>query len=546
MDLETTQTTTTAKLPILKQENGKSFIPAAQTTTNAYGTSTTLIPGPVTTKEEVQKKNDVKARSILLMALPNEHLMTFNPYKDAKTLFAAIQIRFGANKATKKTQKTLLKQMYENFNAPSTESLDSIFDKLQKIVNQLAILGKNISHEDFNLKFLRILHSEWNTHVVVWRNKPNLDTISTNEVNTTYGVSNANTQISPTSTQVSTVSTQVSTANLSDATVYAFMASQPNGKITINGSDTAGYNKSKVDCFNYHKLGHFTRECRQLRNQDSMNRNQGSSRRTVNVEETTFKVMVAIDEASFDWSYMTDDEVPTNMALMAFFDSELDLSNSGLEEFQQPEFEGYGPKTSNSVSEDIFNEVKESPNAPLVKELVLDDKLEKKTVYPSVAKIEFANCNYHQKEMVVSWNNYTRVNYNYSTKKAHPSDHKNMDPRAILKKTGLRPVNTARPANTAHLKTTVYSAKAMPPFSKLVQSTGNLPFELQEKGVIGSGCSRYMTGNMSYLSEYEKIDGGYVAFGGDPKEVKSLVKEMNQFCKEKGIKREFSVARTLQ
>ncbi|GKD69663.1 putative ribonuclease H-like domain-containing protein, partial [Tanacetum coccineum] len=56
-----------------------------------------------------------------------------------------------------------------------------------------------------------------------------------------------------------------------------------------------------------------------------------------------------------------------------------DLSYSGLEEFQQPEFEGYGPKTSKSVSEDISNEVRESPYAPLVKELVSDDKLEKKT-----------------------------------------------------------------------------------------------------------------------------------------------------------------------
>ncbi|GJW19183.1 ribonuclease H-like domain-containing protein [Tanacetum coccineum] len=198
-----------------------------------------------------------------------------------------------------------------------------------------------------------------------------------------------------------------------------------------------------------------------------------SSRRTVNVEETSSKAMLAIDGAGFDWSYMADDEVPTNMALMAFSDSEvhndktcsktylksfetlktqlddlriefnksefnlanykigdisykdseismlkseleklkqekesnqlkienfdnasksldkligsqipdksrkglgfvsynaipspptglfslpnLDLSNSGLEEFQQPEFEGYGPKTSKNVSEDTSN-----------------------------------------------------------------------------------------------------------------------------------------------------------------------------------------------
>nr|GFA87321.1 ribonuclease H-like domain-containing protein [Tanacetum cinerariifolium] len=111
-------------------ENGNSFKPVAHTTTNDSGTSITLIPGPVTTKEKAQKKNDVKARSMMLMALPNEHRMTFNQYKDDKTLFAAIQTRFGGNEATKKTQKTLLKQMYENFSAPSTESLDSIFNRL--------------------------------------------------------------------------------------------------------------------------------------------------------------------------------------------------------------------------------------------------------------------------------------------------------------------------------------------------------------------------------------------------------------------------------
>ncbi|GKC44014.1 ribonuclease H-like domain-containing protein [Tanacetum coccineum] len=104
--------------------------------------------GTITTKEKVQKKNDIKARSMLLMALPNEHLITFNPYKDAKTF------------------------------DPSTESLDSIFNKLQKIVSQLAIFGENISQEDLNLKILRSLPSEWNTHVVVWRNKLDLDTMS--------------------------------------------------------------------------------------------------------------------------------------------------------------------------------------------------------------------------------------------------------------------------------------------------------------------------------------------------------------------------------
>ncbi|GKC53768.1 putative ribonuclease H-like domain-containing protein, partial [Tanacetum coccineum] len=330
----------------------------------------------VTAGEKTQKKNDMKARSMLLMALPNEHLLTFNQYKDAKTLFPAIHARFGGNEATKKTQQTLLKQIYENFNAPSTASLDSIFDRLQKIVSQLAILGENISQEDLNLKFLRSLPSEWNTHVVVWRNKLDLDTMSFDDLYnnfkivkqkvkrtvttssssgsqnmafvSTLGSSNevntANVQVSIASTPVSTANTQDSTANLSDATVYAFLANQPNGsqlvhedleqihkddleemdlkwqlallsmrarryyqrtgkKIIINRMDIAGYDKSKVECFNCHKIGHFTRECR---------------------------AMVAIDGTGFDWSFMADEEVPTIMALMAFSDSELNKSEFDL------------------------------------------------------------------------------------------------------------------------------------------------------------------------------------------------------------------------
>ncbi|GJW66894.1 hypothetical protein Tco_0121318 [Tanacetum coccineum] len=166
----------------------------------------------------------------------------------------------------------------------------------------------------------------------------------------------------------------------------------------------------------------------------------------------------------------------------------LDFSNSGLEEFQQPEFEGYGPKTSKNVSEDTSNDVRDSPDAPMVEKLVSDDKLEKKTIFPTIAKIEFvrpkqqekpirkpADCNYHQRGRVVSGNNYTSVNYNYSAKKAHPSAHRNMVPRAVLIKTDIRSLNTARPVNTAHPKTTVYSARPMSHFSKSAQSTIKRP-----------------------------------------------------------------------
>ncbi|GKB26165.1 hypothetical protein Tco_0865566 [Tanacetum coccineum] len=112
------------------EEEGNSSKPVARTTTNEDGTSTTTIPGVVTAEQKILKKNDLKARSILMMTLPSEHLLTFNKHKDSKSLFEAIEARFGGNKATKKTQKTILKHMYETFNASSLESLDCIFNRL--------------------------------------------------------------------------------------------------------------------------------------------------------------------------------------------------------------------------------------------------------------------------------------------------------------------------------------------------------------------------------------------------------------------------------
>ncbi|GJY46993.1 reverse transcriptase domain-containing protein [Tanacetum coccineum] len=79
----------------------------------------TVIP-PTSVEEKAQRKAELKARSTLLMALPNEHQLKFNSYKDNKTLMQAIKNRFRGNDATKKALKNLLKQQYENFAASST------------------------------------------------------------------------------------------------------------------------------------------------------------------------------------------------------------------------------------------------------------------------------------------------------------------------------------------------------------------------------------------------------------------------------------------
>ncbi|GKA02618.1 hypothetical protein Tco_0675399 [Tanacetum coccineum] len=117
-----------------------------------------------------------------MLAIPDEHLLKFHACKDAKSLWEAIKNRFGGNKESKKMQKTIIKQNYENFAASSQKGLDKTYDRFQKLISQLEIHGEVISQEDANLKLLRSLPSAWNNIALIMRNKSNLDTLSMDDL----------------------------------------------------------------------------------------------------------------------------------------------------------------------------------------------------------------------------------------------------------------------------------------------------------------------------------------------------------------------------
>ncbi|GJS41111.1 ribonuclease H-like domain-containing protein [Tanacetum coccineum] len=323
---------------------------------------------PITTAEEkAQRRLEVKARSTLMMGIPNEHQLKFNSIKDAKLLLEAIEKRFGGNEATKKTQRNLLKQQYENFTAPSSEMLDQTFDRLQKLVSQLELLDEKLSQEDVNQKLLRSLSPEWNTHAVVWRNKADLDTMSMDDLYNNLKVYEP---------KVKGMSSSINAANstnidnLSDAVICTFFASQPNSpqlvhedlqqihpddmeemdlrwqmamltirakrflkntgrNFTANGNETIGFDKYKVECYNCHKRGYFARECKASRNQD--NKNKESSRRIMPVETSTYTALVSCDSlGGYDWS--DQEEEGPNYALMVLSSSSPDseVSNNSI------------------------------------------------------------------------------------------------------------------------------------------------------------------------------------------------------------------------
>ncbi|GJV59357.1 putative ribonuclease H-like domain-containing protein [Tanacetum coccineum] len=524
-------------------ENGDSWVSVPQTSLE-NDITVTKMSTPATAEEKTNKKNDVKARVI--------------------------------------------------------ETRTGVMQPLQKIVSRLAILGAIIAHEDLNLKILSSLPPEWNTHVVVWMNKPEFETMSKNDLYNNFKIveQNVNKIVGTSSggqNMAFITAPSTNSANEANTTCPQSNTSMLSDE-NLNGSNVLHMTKQiheddleamdlkwqlsllSVECCNCHKLGHFSRECSEHQEQEGLVINQYNTRKQGNNEDTSLKAILVINGVGFDWSDMAEEQkqcddllvklnetefkattykrglatledqiitykkndvlfseevavlkrevgcknYETNVLKSEFekvkqekdgidfkiekFDkaskdldqllrsqitdkskkglgysavppphpliynrpNKLDLSYSGLYEFKV-----YGPENSkqesNVVCEKESDNSKENFDESLVEEQVSQDKSSFVKSLPNI------NCHNHQRRGIVSRNNYNRVD----AKNTHPNVLRNMSPKAVLLKTGLTPLNTVRPVNTAHPKTAVHSAKSKTHFSKQAQSTAKRPFYKQ-------------------------------------------------------------------
>nr|GEX26735.1 ribonuclease H-like domain-containing protein [Tanacetum cinerariifolium] len=374
--------------------------------------------------------------------------------EDLNQLWALVKETLNIRPATSDKEKELwleLKRLYE----PDVEDL-----LLQKLISQLEIHGESISQEDLNLNLLRSLPSEWKTHTLIWRNKLDLEILSMDDLYNNLKIyetevkrkssSSQNSQNvaflssnSSSSTNQAHGSNSANIDSLSDAVIYSVFVNQSNSpqldnedlqqidaddleemdlkwqmpmltirarrflkktrrKVGGNGSKTIGFGKTKMECYNYHKRGHFVRECMAPRK----NWNKEPVRRNVTVETTDANALVAQDRFG---SSSSDSKVNDKYK-----------TSEGYHAVPHPYTGNFMPPKPNLILADVDEYgVSESINS-----------------VPTIATNEA------------------------KTSKSKPKS---------------------------------------------------------EKGVIDSRCSRHMTRNMSYLSEYEEINDGYVAFGGDPK-----------------------------
>nr|GEW72709.1 ribonuclease H-like domain-containing protein [Tanacetum cinerariifolium] len=483
---------------------------------------------PKTAEEVVARERERKARITLLMALPEDHLGKFHKMADAKEMWKAIKSRFGGNDESKKMQKYLLKQQFEGFFVSSLKGLHKGYDRFQTLLSQLEIYGTGVSHVDANQNFddlynnLRVFErdvkgttaSSSNTHNVAFVSANN--TRSTNDVSTAYSVSSP----SVLKSQKEGSSSYTNEVAMISIRIKKFHK-RTRRKLQFDTKDSVGFDKTKVKCFNSHKMRHFSRDYRPKGNQDNKKR------------DAWYNGNKSRDNGRRTSGHVKEDA--QNYAMMAY-----SSSNSGSDN----EVKSYSKACEESYArlKKLYDDLRDKLGDASVEITAYTLALRKTSADESYSKpSEYASCESDSSvETSTSmpkpienalkvvckpqvWTDAPIIEEEYNNETGttnHSPKIENQDRNGHTRK-GLGYAFTRKECfvcgSFSHLiRDCNFHEKRIAKQAELTKrkNKDDPHRALKDKGIVDSGCSRHMTGNKAHLADYQEFKGGSVAFGG--------------------------------
>nr|GEY57772.1 hypothetical protein [Tanacetum cinerariifolium] len=495
------------------------------------------------------------------MAFPDKHQLKFNSNKDAKKLMEAIEKRFRGNTKTNKVQKTLFKQQYENFTCYSSERLDQIHDTLQKLVSQLKIHEVSLSQEDVNLKFLR----STTTQNIAFVSSSNIDS-TTKPVSVDASVSAVCAKM-PMSFLPNIDADDIEEIDLkwqmAMLTIRVGRFLQRTGRnLRANVPTSLGFDMSKVSVIT-------------ATGRDILQGSVGLPRIQEGMEVMTrvFKQRRSLPIMLLWPSYLQVLLLKLRFQSSDGYHA-VPLPYTGRFMPPKPDLvftnSPNGDKTGHSAfnvklsptepDQDLSHPIR--PSAPIIEDWHVENFIPAATTKPASPKPTsngkswnrkacfvcksldhlIKDCNYHEKKMAQPTARYHayRGSPNHYALMNHQNPLRHMVPAVVLTQSKPVPITVVRPVSTVvpkikvtrprHSKPIVTKTNSptrrhincspspkvsnSPPRVTTVKApVGNPQHALKDKGVIDSGCSRHMTWNISYLSDFEVLNGGYLAFG---------------------------------